>query len=180
MTARTTASRGFVPVIDGRARVLILGSLPGQRSLREQQYYAHPRNAFWRIMAEMFGFDVGAPYAERCNILKDKGIALWDVLASSYRRGSLDTAIDVSSARANDFPGLLKRHQEIKLICFNGQKSRQLFTRLVSLKVAAVQDVKLVTLPSSSPAYAAMRFEDKLTRWKIIGQHADMADSKFN
>jgi hypoxanthine-DNA glycosylase len=177
---RSTASRGFVPVIDEGARVLILGSLPGQRSLREQQYYAHPRNAFWRIMAEMLGFDVGAPYAERCNILKNKGIALWDVLAASRRRGSLDAAIDVSSARANDFSGLLERHQEIKLICFNGQKSRQLFARLVSLKVASAQDIKLVTLPSSSPAYAAMHFEDKLTHWKIIVQYTDMAGTRFN
>jgi len=131
-------------------------------------------------MAGILGFDVGAPYDERCNILKNTGIALWDVLASSRRRGSLDTAIDVSSARANDFPGLLKRHQEIKLICFNGQKSRELFARLVSLKIAVAQDIRLVTLPSSSPAHAAMHFEDKLMRWKIIGQYADMAGCKFN
>ncbi len=180
MKERGAASQGFAPVIEDGARILILGSLPGQRSLSERQYYAHPRNAFWRIMGEMLEFDFGEPYIERCNILKNRGIALWDVLASSRRPGSLDSSIDVGSARANDFSSLFKRHQEIKLICFNGKKSRDLFTRLVLRNVAAAQDLKLVTLPSSSPAHAAMRYEDKLSRWSIIGQYADLTGGKLN
>jgi hypoxanthine-DNA glycosylase len=178
--ARSAASQGFAPVIDGGARVLVLGSLPGQRSLREQQYYAHPRNVFWRLMGEMLGFDAAESYTERCNRLKNRGIALWDVLQSSRRPGSLDSAIDISSARANDFSSLLKHHQDIKLICFNGKKSQDLFERLVLKDVAAVQEIKLVSLPSSSPAHAAMRYEDKLTRWLIIGQYTDLTGSQPN
>ena len=131
-------------------------------------------------MGEMLGFDFGKPYEERCNILKNRGIALWDVLASSRRPGSLDSSIDIGSALANDFSGLLQRHLEIKLICFNGKKSRDLFTRLVLRNVAAAQDLNLVTLPSSSPAHAAMRYEDKLSHWTIIGQYADLTGNNLN
>ena len=131
-------------------------------------------------MGEMIGFDIGEPYAMRCNILKRRGIALWDVLASSRRPGSLDSAIDIGSATVNDFSSLLKCHQDIKLVCFNGKKSRDLFERLVPENVAGGRQIKLATLPSSSPAHAAMHYQDKLTRWMIIGQYTDLTGSQLN
>ena len=168
-----TVSKGFAPVIGDNARVLILGSLPSQLSLTEQQYYANPRNAFWRIMREIAGFGDNDSYEYRCNSLINKGISLWDVLASSLRPGSLDSAIDVSSATANDFSTLFEQHRGIALICFNGKKARELFDRLVLCSIAVPEGCKLVDLPSSSPAHAAMNFEQKLERWSFIGQQLE-------
>lgn len=167
-TMHQIESQGFAPIIADRASVLILGSLPGQRSLRDQQYYAHPQNAFWRIMGRMLGFDPASAYDDRCKSLQAQGVALWDVLASSLRTGSLDSAIDIDSARQNDFACLLKRHHGIKLIGFNGKKSRELFEKLVLRTVPAARSCRLVTLPSTSPAHAAMGFEDKLQQWLLL------------
>lgn len=167
-------SQGFAPIIAGRARVLILGSLPGQKSLREQQYYAHPKNAFWSIMGRILGFDPTSSYENRCKSLQAHGLALWDVLASSHRPGSLDSAIDMASARPNDFAGLFKQHRRIKLIGFNGRKSRELFEKLVLKTVPAARDSKLVSLPSTSPAHAAMCFEDKLHQWMLLREYVDI------
>ena len=89
-------SQSFPPIADPDARLLILGSLPGQESLRQQQYYAHPRNAFWRVMEAVLGIPTDTPYPQRCQALMDAGIALWDVCASARRPGSLDGAIPVS------------------------------------------------------------------------------------
>lgn len=150
--------------------MLILGSLPSQQSLIQQEYYANPRNAFWRIMGEIVAFGSGNAYKERCKCLVNNGIAVWDVLASSVRPGSLDSAIDIASARANDFPGLLERQPGIKLIGFNGKKARDLFDRLVVRTVSLPDGCTLVNLPSTSPAHAAMNYTDKLDHWSVIGQ----------
>lgn len=168
-----TVSEGFAPVIGDNARVLILGSLPSQLSLIEQEYYANPRNAFWRIMREIAGSADNDSYESRCNKLINKRIALWDVLASSLRPGSLDSAIDVASAMENDFSSLFEQHPRITLICFNGKKARELFDRLVLCSTTVPEGCKLIDLPSSSPAHAAMNFEQKLERWSIIGQHLE-------
>lgn len=164
-------SRGFSPVIGSNARVLILGSLPSQQSLIQQEYYANPRNAFWRIMREITSIKYSDAYEARCNGLINHRFALWDVLKSSLRPGSLDSSIEVKSAKENDFAGLLAQHREIKLIAFNGMKSRQLFDQLVLKSFSLPNGVELVNLPSSSPAYAAMSFETKLELWSVIGTH---------
>jgi len=164
------ASRGFAPIIGGNAKVLILGSLPSQQSLIQQEYYANPRNTFWRIMSEIVAFGSGNAYQERCKYLVNKGIAVWDVLASSVRPGSLDSAIDIDSARANDFSDLFGRQPGIKLIGFNGMKARDLFDRLVLRTVSLPDGCMLVNLPSTSPAHAAMNYTDKLGHWSVIGQ----------
>jgi len=164
-------AEGFAPIVGDGARVLILGSLPGRRSLLEQQYYAHPQNSFWRIMAKIMDNDAGCPYQIRCRRLIKYRFALWDVLAASSRPGSLDSAIDMGSARANDFDSFLGQFPEIELICFNGKKARELFDHLVLKSVPAAAKCKLLTLPSTSPAYAAISFEDKLHRWWLIGGH---------
>ena len=153
--------------------MLILGSLPSRLSLTEQEYYANPRNAFWRIMREIAGFGGNDSYECRCNKLINKGIAVWDVLASSLRPGSLDSAIDVASATENDFSSLFEQHPRIALIGFNGKKARELFDRLVLCSTTVPEGCKLVDLPSSSPAHAAINFEQKLERWSIIGQYLE-------
>jgi len=168
-----TVSEGFAPVIGDTARVLILGSLPSQLSLTKQEYYANPRNAFWRIMREFVGFSDNDSYEYRCNTLINKNIALWDVLASSLRPGSLDSAIDVASATENNFSSLFEQHPRITLICFNGKKARELFDRLVLCSTTVPEGCKLVDLPSSSAAHAVMNLEQKLERWSIISQHLE-------
>lgn len=156
------ASVGFPPVARRDARVLILGSLPGQRSLQAAQYYAHPQNAFWRIMQELTGAD--GSYEQRCAVLVDHGIALWDVLAESVRPGSMDTDIQITSAEASDFTGFFLMHRHIERIFFNGQKAAQLFQRLVVLD-GSDNPRQFATLPSTSPAYASMSYEQKLAIW---------------
>ena len=160
-------SSSFAPVVRDDARILILGSLPGQRSLAEQQYYAHPQNAFWRIMRDLFG--VAGSYQERCDALVENGIALWDVLAQSVRPGSMDSDIDMRTATPNDFQALFTRCPDIKQVCFNGQKAAQMFARLV-VADAFRDTMTAMTLPSTSPAYAAMPYEEKLALWRMALQ----------
>ncbi len=158
-----TPSTGFPPVERADARVLILGSLPGQRSIAEQQYYAHPRNAFWRIMRELFG--IAGDYEARCSLLRTNGVALWDVLQSSVRPGSLDAQIRIEHAVVNDFADFFATHTALRLVAFNGRKAQQLFGRFVT-PTGVAGDLPQVLLPSTSPAYAAMSFPAKLSAWR--------------
>ena len=158
-------SQSFPPIARPDARILVLGSLPGQRSLREQQYYAHPQNAFWRIMGELYGAE--GEYEERCDALVEHGIALWDVLAESVRPGSMDSDIRLETARPNDFAGLFSDCPEIARVCFNGQKAAAMFERFVGLDTF---DKHFATLPSTSPAFASMPYTEKLARWEAALQ----------
>lgn len=160
---------GFPPIADAHARVLILGSLPGQVSLQRQQYYALPRNAFWNIMGELFDAGPDLPYVERGRRLMQNGMALWDVCAAAQRPGSLDSAIVHASVVPNDFAQFFAAHPALRLICFNGGKAADLYRRLVLPGLpAAFQAIHTETLPSTSPAYAAMSFEKKLARWSAV------------
>lgn len=162
-------SLGFPPIACATSRVLILGSLPSRKSIEEQQYYAHPRNQFWRIMGELFDAGPDHPYQQRVKILLRSGIAVWDVLRSSVRPGSMDASIDMSTARGNDFCTFLARHPSIHTVCFNGRKSEQLFQRLALATAAQPKnDLSYLSLPSSSPAHAAMSFAEKLERWAAV------------
>ena len=156
-------SEGFLPIAGTDAQTLVLGSLPGDRSIAEQQYYAHPQNAFWPIMRDLFGIE--GDYSVRCTQLIENRIALWDVLQSSVRPGSMDADIQLDSASANDFPGFLREHRDIRVIAFNGKKAEQLFRRLVPADTIT-PEISLVGLPSTSPAYAAMPFSGKLAAWR--------------
>lgn len=158
-------AEGFPPVARSDARILILGSLPGQRSIAEQQYYAHPQNAFWPIMNELFG--IQGSYHDRLRQLVGNRIALWDVLQSSIRPGSLDARIALDSARVNDFHAFLDAHADIHLIAFNGKKAEQLFKKFVDLQ-SADYPVRQFGLPSTSPANAAMPFSGKLALWRQV------------
>jgi hypoxanthine-DNA glycosylase len=155
--------RSFPPVADAHATILILGSMPGKESLRQQQYYAHPHNAFWRIMGELTGAHPALPYPQRLQALKAAHFALWDVLHSCEREGSLDS--DIAAEEANDFASFFAQHPHITHVYFNGTKAEQSFRRSV-LGKQALPPLKLLRLPSTSPAHAGMRYEEKLKLWR--------------
>lgn len=155
--------RSFPPVADGKATVLILGSMPGKESLRQQQYYAHPQNAFWKIMGDLVGADPGLPYPQRLHALTAARIALWDVLHSCEREGSLDS--DIAQEEANDFAAFFAKHPNITHVYFNGAKAEQSFKRFV-LGKQELPPLEFARLPSTSPAHAGMRYEEKLKMWK--------------
>jgi hypoxanthine-DNA glycosylase len=159
----------FPPVVSRGATTLILGSLPGRRSLEVQQYYAHPQNAFWRIIGAVFGVDGSLPYTEKVKILTSRHVALWDVLAAAERPGSLDSAIVSASALANEFAEFFRAHPRIRRVFFNGRKAEQLYARLVLPRLGLeFPDMQYRCLPSTSPAHAGMTFAEKLARWKAI------------
>ncbi len=158
--------QSFEPVIGRRPRIIILGSMPGVVSLQALQYYANPRNAFWRIMAELFGIDHEAAYPERVRQIASKPVILWDTLKSCQRPGSLDSKIDKSSAEANDFAALLDRFPGVKAILFNGATAEKYFNLLVLPTLPESHRLELLRMPSTSPANAGMKFEEKLDRWR--------------
>ena len=162
--APAAIARGFPPVVSPASRVLVLGSLPGQESLRRRQYYAHPRNAFWAIIERLFEIPAAVAYARRVQMLRRSGVALWDVCAAAVRPGSLDGAIEPASVQPNDIAAFLASHPAIALVCFNGAKAGELFDR----HVAASRSVRRLLLPSTSPANATLGFGDKLQRWSVI------------
>jgi hypoxanthine-DNA glycosylase len=161
--------RGFPPIVGAAPRALILGSLPGQRSLTERQYYAQPQNTFWRLMGELVGAGPAYDYATRLERLKARSIAVWDVLASGQRPGSLDAAIVRATVVVNDFERFFASHGSVELICFNGKAAAELYARHVVPVLGPDRSaIPRVTLPSTSPAHASMRFEDKLARWSEV------------
>lgn len=160
-------TRSFPPLAGAQARVLILGSMPGQASLAATQYYAHPRNAFWPIMGALVGAGPELPYPQRIQTLQAAGIALWDVLAECERPGSLDAAIVADSVRANDFAGLLPEMPALRAIAFNGSAAEQAFRRHVLPALPSVR-VELLRLPSTSPAHAARSLRQKLAEWQQL------------
>jgi len=166
--------RCFAPVAATGARLLILGSMPGVQSLRLQQYYGHPRNAFWEIFGELIGAGPALPYAERLQKLQSAGIALWDVLATCERRGSLDSNIVEDSIVANDFVDFFATCREVKHVFFNGAKAETAWRRHVR---GAPAHLALRRLPSTSPAHASLDFSAKLSAWSAVLQVLKPADS---
>ncbi|MCD6532712.1 MAG: DNA-deoxyinosine glycosylase [Deltaproteobacteria bacterium] len=157
---------GLAPIEATSTQLLILGSMPGQESLNRQQYYAHPRNAFWFIMAGLLKFPPELSYPERQKALKQNRISLWDVLDNCIRPGSLDSDIVGNSEVANKLDDFHHRHLELQTIAFNGRKARLSFTRhFLRHNQTRWQNLTLIDLPSTSPAYAALRPAKKLERW---------------
>ena len=158
----------FPPIESAASRVLILGTMPGIVSLRENQYYAHPQNAFWRIAGAILGFDPASPYAVRVALLRAAGIAVWDVLKSCTRQGSLDSDIVHATAVPNDLPAFLGAHPQIRRVCFNGAKAEALYARHVRPHLVGGDDIHYVRLPSTSPANASVPVARKLHAWQAI------------
>ncbi|NCC21878.1 MAG: DNA-deoxyinosine glycosylase [Alphaproteobacteria bacterium] len=155
----------FPPALSRDGSVLVLGSIPGEASLTANEYYAHPRNQFWPIMGALIGAGREVSYEERLARLNAAGISLWDVLHSCVRTGSLDSSI--REENANDFETLFRENPRIRHIFFNGGKAEQAFRTFV-LSTCGEHDLTLTRLPSTSPAHAAMRFEEKLEAWRVI------------
>lgn len=155
----------FPPIEDANARVLILGSMPGKESLRAGQYYAHQRNAFWTIMGELVGASPSIPYQSRVLILKSAGIALWDVLASCRRSSSLDS--DIDQVTPNDFKSFFLAHPHITHVFFNGAMAEKCYQKQVPPEIRTLHNLRL---PSTSPAHAAMPYDQKLKAWQAVVQ----------
>ena len=148
---------------------MILGSFPGEKSLTEQQYYAHPRNVFWKIIAEVAGFGLSLEYGDRVAQLRKKKIALWDVMQSCRREGSLDAHIVASTVVANDFCSFLGAHPHIRMIFFNGSRAETEFKKKVRPGLTGRhRSIGYMRLPSTSPAMAMMNYEEKLKAWSVI------------
>ena len=163
---------GFPPIADNNAIILILGSMPSIKSLEEQQYYAHPRNSFWFIMTKLLGDKSDLDYAERKALLLQNKIALWDVLNTCQRKGSLDSSIKNETIVVNDFNKFFTEHLLIRTVFFNGSRAQQEYNRHV-LPVLNTEfaSISYQRLPSTSPAMASLNREQKLQQWKIILHH---------
>ena len=174
--------RSFPPIANASARVLILGSMPGKASLAAGQYYAHPQNLFWRILAVVTGADAASPYPARIRALQAHGIALWDVLESCVREGSLDSAIDDATIRANDFVSFYRSHPCIAHVFYNGAKAEACYRRYVlPLFESGSGPSNCARLPSTSPAHATMPPARKQTLWQqaLARALADRRTSKI-
>ncbi len=151
--------QGLPPISAKDARLLILGSMPSERSIEKQQYYAHPQNAFWKIMVRILG--KAESYQEKTALLKKHKIALWDVIQTCERKGSLDTAI--KNPKYNDIENFLKKRPKIKRVLLNGGKAQDSYIRYAKGKI----NLPHTRLPSTSPANT-MKFELKLEAWKKV------------
>ena len=158
----------FPPIASPDARVFILGSMPGIASLQAGQYYAHPRNSFWRIVGEILGFDAGSAYEARASALGAAKIALWDVLRSCTRESSLDSDIQPDTIVPNDFASFFASHREIRRVCFNGATAANLYMKHVVPGLENAAAFEHVRLPSTSPAHARMPFAEKVGAWRAI------------
>lgn len=170
-------AESFPPILGPQIHTLILGTVPGQASLKARQYYAHPRNAFWPIMmaiidtkekaAEELNFNPSAAffadYTSRCQMLSDHGYAIWDVLASCTRPGSLDSRIVKSTEQPNSIARLIQTHPELTRIVFNGRTAENLFKRHISKTLP--RPIRLISLPSTSPAMASLTLANKYQVW---------------
>jgi len=140
--------------------------MPGVASLAARQYYAHPRNQFWPIVGSICGFDAEMPYARRIAALRAAGIAVWDVVASCVRAGSLDSSIDERSIVPNPFAGFLDTHLRIERVCFNGRRAEAAWRRHVRHELPVMRELEYRLLPSTSPAHAGLSYQRKLRAWR--------------
>jgi hypoxanthine-DNA glycosylase len=158
--AGSPARHPFDPIVHEDSEILILGSFPSLKSFENRFYYAHPRNQFWPILSDIFQKPARTDN-ERTALLQSAGIALWDVVAACERTNSADT--NLKNCRCNDIPALLRTYPRIRAILFTGKKAQQLFAR-------CFPDIEIpqYLLPSPSPAYAAMPYEEKVIKWREI------------
>ncbi len=161
--------RSFAPIARRDARVLIVGSMPGVASLAAGRYYAHPQNAFWPIVLPLLGVAAAASYAECLRAVRANRIAVWDVLRSCERAGSGDAAIEPASARVNDFVTFFARHRRVTAVLCNGGTAHALFQRRVLPALGArARALRVVRLPSTSPANAGTSRYQKAAAWRRV------------
>jgi hypoxanthine-DNA glycosylase len=151
----------FPPIIDQESKILILGSVPGVKSLEKQEYYGHPQNKFWKIIFELFEVDFTENYVEKIEILKKNKIAVWDAIDTCERKGSLDS--EIINEEANDIKNLLQTHPNIRAIFCNGGKSYKNLKKILDKN----SEIPVYLLPSTSPLHT-ISFEKKLEDWKIL------------
>lgn len=187
-------SEGFEPQVSDRCKVIVLGSMPGIKSLAENEYYAHPRNGFWLIMQHLFNIDKDLPYISRVHELNRKGVGLWDVYHKCFRKGSLDSAIKKTSAELNDFRALFAQYPSIEHVFFNGEAAASAFKKYVRTQFEVVEGseslplpclytltrkevacdaidahtIACYKLPSTSPANAATSITQKIEAWRKV------------
>lgn len=156
------------PVIGRDPRIIILGSMPGIVSINAAQYYANPRNLFWTVMAELFGIDIDCEYQVKVQQLRGLPIILWDTLKACHRQGSLDSKILNTDIQANDIAALLRQYSTVQAIAFNGGASAKYFDRLIKPHLPDNLAIELLKMPSTSPANAGMKLEQKLELWRRL------------
>lgn len=161
--------KSFDPLIDNNSEVLILGSIPGVKSLEMNQYYAKSTNSFWKILFELFDEPFSIDYEKRKTLLKNKKIALWDVLHQCKRKGSLDS--NIRNEEINDFDWCFERYTNIKYVFFNGKKAYDTFAKKYGF--LGLSHIEFKRLPSTSAAHA-IKYEDKLDSWKVVKQKLDI------
>ena len=160
--------RGLDPQVNEEAWLLVLGSFPGRASLHAGQYYGHPQNQFWRLLNEVLGVPLTSnSYAQRLELLQSKGVGLWDVITSAQREGSLDSAI--RQPEVSDLHSLLDRLPQLRVIAFNGGTAARIGRKQLG---ARGESLRLVDLPSSSPAYT-LAFDAKLARWMELREKSE-------
>jgi hypoxanthine-DNA glycosylase len=154
--------RSFPPVVDARARILVLGTLPGEESLRRREYYAHPRNLFWPILFALFDAEPVTDYRAKLEFVMARRIALWDVVAAGEREASADAAI--RREKPNAIAALLDAHPQIVAVAFNGSTAKRLYDKYFERRAG----LAYLALPSTSPAHARLGFAEKLARWRAV------------
>lgn len=152
----------FPPLVSDQSRVLILGSMPGDRSIAENQYYGHPRNRFWPLIAALCGCKLPKSYSEKTDLLLNGGFALWDVVESANRKGSMD--VDIKDETPNAIHELLETHPKIHTVAFNGKTAEQLYRKYHK----ELKHINYISLPSTSPANASYGFERLMEFWQEI------------
>lgn len=161
----------FPPISAPNTKVLILGSMPGEKSLQMQQYYAHPQNVLWRIMGDLVSAGRDLAYPERVSKLLASGIGLWEVLESCHRPGSLDSAINPQTMQPNDFNAFFAAHPLVTHVFFNGGLAADAFRRRVKPALLPNYDyIQYERLPSTSPAHASRNYQQKLEAWRRVIQ----------
>ena len=159
-----TFKHSFAPVVNEHTRVLVLGSLPGEASLAQSRYYAHPQNRFWHLIGDVIGEDLpGMDYEARLQALLDHRVGLWDVIAKAKREGSLDSRI--RDHATNDLAALAAALPNLAAVAFNGGAAAKIGMQALAERRVSLD---LIKLPSSSPAYAAVPYSEKLKAWEAL------------
>ena len=156
--------KAFPPILGSNPHTLILGTMPGGKSLKANQYYAHPQNQFWKLMGDIYGAGLLLPYDKRVKVLKDKGVAVWDVVQTCTRKGSLDS--DIKNEIPNDFEEFFNTHPSIKLVVFDSLTAEKIYNRRVLLTLT--KKLRYMRVPSPSPANARMSYAVKLSLWSEV------------